>query len=449
MFIRKLTLGAALMAALATTQAAPSRAGEFTALEPNQRIADFVVEAIYENESGKEMGARFRHEPSGFALDVLRIQSIPQAFTWVNSPPPSSQGEPHTLEHLLLGKGTKGQYVASLEDMSLGRSSAYTEQRRTCYHFHTEAGKDVFFKLFAEKLDAMLNPTFTDEEIRREVCNMGLVDDKESGKLWLEEKGTVYNEMVSTYERPWGQLYQVLLQSVYGPGHPLAQSAGGEPSAIRQMQPEDIRKFHGGTHHLNNMGSVVSIGDEISLGECLTSFSAILSRVEPNAERGEDPADLYHRLPPANPAPAGEITLTHFPHQNENEPGVIAFAWPATRMDMSAYDLYMMELFLDLLASGQTSNLYKKFIDSQTRIKDLGANSVGYWMWDQPGQPFFMYLSNVDADKCTKEEVADVRRIISEEIKSIANWAPGSEELKEFNERAMNQVISDRRATRK
>jgi len=105
------------MILLATPHAAADTS--FEALKENQALADFRLENLYENDAGTAMGGRFRHVPSGFVLDLLRIQSIPQAFIWVNSPPPSDQGEPHTLEHLLLGKGTKGRYVASLEDMSL------------------------------------------------------------------------------------------------------------------------------------------------------------------------------------------------------------------------------------------------------------------------------------------------------------------------------------------
>src|SRR4030066_1290104 len=84
-------------------------------LEKGQTIAAFQVENIYENENGKPIGVRFRHTPSGFVLDLLRIQSVPQAFMWVNSFPPSDQGEPHTCEHLMLGKGARGRYVGSLE----------------------------------------------------------------------------------------------------------------------------------------------------------------------------------------------------------------------------------------------------------------------------------------------------------------------------------------------
>ena len=78
-------------------------------LTEDQRIASFETEAVYLNQEGKRIGARFRHIPSRLVLDILRIQSLPQAFMWVNTPPPTDQGEPHTLEHLLLGKGTKGR----------------------------------------------------------------------------------------------------------------------------------------------------------------------------------------------------------------------------------------------------------------------------------------------------------------------------------------------------
>jgi hypothetical protein len=139
---------------------------EMEMLKQNQTISDFAVENVYLNETEQAMGARFRHKPSGFVLDLLRIQSIPQAFLWVNSFPPSDQGEPHTCEHLLLGKGTKGRYVASLEDMSLTGSSAFTMQLQTVYHFNTSAGIETFYDLFEAKLDALINPTFSDEEIR-------------------------------------------------------------------------------------------------------------------------------------------------------------------------------------------------------------------------------------------------------------------------------------------
>ena len=71
-------------------------------LQPHLQVADFTVEAIYEMDNHIPLGARFRHDQSGFVLDLMRIQSVPQAFMWVNTHPVSDRGEPHTLEHLLL-----------------------------------------------------------------------------------------------------------------------------------------------------------------------------------------------------------------------------------------------------------------------------------------------------------------------------------------------------------
>ncbi|MEZ4647285.1 MAG: hypothetical protein R3E97_00625 [Candidatus Eisenbacteria bacterium] len=422
------------------------RAGEFDELHAEQRIADFRTEAIYENEAGVAIGARFRHVPSRFVLDILRIQSLPQAFVWVNTFPPSDQGEPHTLEHLLLGKGTVGRRVASLEEMSLGNSSAFTQQRRTCYHFHTSAGAGVFFDLFEAKLDAMLHPNYSDEEIRREVCNIGVASQPD-GSVRLEEKGTVYNEMVSSFERPRGNLYHELGQMVYGTGHPLSYDSGGTPEGIRDLTPAEIREFHGSTHHLNNMGAVVSIGDEVTLEKCLGQLSEILARVEPDSRAGTDPATARDRLPAAQPSPEGSIFHARFPHENPNEPGLLVMAWPPTReLDLSELDL--LGLFFQVLAGGQTSNLQRLFIDSQTRVMDIGATSVFSWVDDDLGQPIFLGFSNVDPAVAAPQTLQQIRTTVLDEIRRIAAEPEGSEALAEFNDRARSLLLQNRRSLR-
>src|SRR5437667_2381094 len=122
----------------------------------------FRVAAIYLNDADQPMGARFIHQRTGFTLDLLQIESVPQGYTWVNSIPVSDQGEPHTQEHLLLGKGTMGRAFASLDTMWLSGSTACTQQWRTNYPFNTAAGPDVFFNLYSRQLDALLHPNYTD-----------------------------------------------------------------------------------------------------------------------------------------------------------------------------------------------------------------------------------------------------------------------------------------------
>ena len=127
----------------------------------------------------------------------MQIQSVPQAFIWANTLINSDSGVAHTQEHLLLGKGNKGRNLGTQSQMALVRESAGTAQWRTFYHFNTSAGPDVFYHQLDQYLDALLNPDYTDEEIRREVRNFAVKEDSKTKKLMLEEKGTVYNEMVS------------------------------------------------------------------------------------------------------------------------------------------------------------------------------------------------------------------------------------------------------------
>ena len=144
----------------------------YDTLNEGQLISNFKTTAVYLNDSDRPIGARFLHQPSGFTLDVLNIQSVPQAYVWVTTFPSSDMGEPHTQEHLLLGKGNKGRNVASHETASLTSSTAFTMQWKTVYTFYTAAGSDVFFDEFERRLDALLHPDYTDEEIRREVRNL-------------------------------------------------------------------------------------------------------------------------------------------------------------------------------------------------------------------------------------------------------------------------------------
>jgi Zn-dependent M16 (insulinase) family peptidase len=436
---------AACITAMLSSQAQSSI--DVANLEPKQKIADFQVENVYENELGRTIGARFKHVPSGFVLDLLRIQSLPQAFMWVNSFPPSDQGEPHTCEHLMLGKGARGRYVGSLEEMSLGNSSAFTGQLQTCYHFHTAAGTDVFFELMEAKLEALIHPDFSDEEIRREVCNMGYTIDQVDSTIHLEEKGTVYNEMVSSFERPWGNLGRQLGQLLYGPNHPLSYESGGYPAAIRTMKPEDMRAFIAQNYHLSNMGMIISLDNDIELDTCLERISFILKKVEPDVKPGADPAIADENLPAPKSAPVGAIKIVSFPSQNEKEPGLLIYAWPPV-FEYTNEDGYILDLLMSNFASGETSDLFRKIIDSQTREINIGANAVFEWVSADEGNPIYIGFNNVRQEACNEAVIDTVRHIMLQELAKIAAYPDNSPELAAFNERAMNRVMEQRRDLR-
>lgn len=234
--MRKLTPAFLFVAACATNlpvppppsaPSAPRAVVSLKDLAPGSPIQSFVATARYVDDESRPRGARFRHQ-SGFVLDYLEIESAPQGFVYATTYPSSDNGAPHTQEHLLLGRGNKGRYLGNYEHANLAESSAFTAQYRTAYHFHTTAGPDAFWGVFRSELDAVLHPDYSDDEILREVRDFGVARSA-SGALSLDEKGSVYNEMVGSHESPEEESWFTLMHKVYGASHPLALSSGGTP----------------------------------------------------------------------------------------------------------------------------------------------------------------------------------------------------------------------------
>lgn len=426
----------------ATTRGVQKADIDLGTLTRNQPVGGFVTEAVYLNDSGTPIGGRFVHRKSGFVLDFLRIESVPRAFTWVNTPPVSDQGEPHTQEHLLLGKGTTGRAFAGLETMWLSSSSAFTDQVQTCYHFNTAAGPAVFFDLFQAQMNALLHPNYTDEEIRREVCNFGVAENPDS-TLRVEEKGTVYNEMVSTNANPYWKIDRSAARMVYGPDHPLARDAGGDPAGIRAMKPSDIRKFHFSNYYLGNMGTIASFPSGMPVREILERFDTILRDVEP--EPSSRSAKSEEAFPDVRPATPETIDLVEYPYKNERQPSPILITWPANRA-LDPGETLLLEMFVSAFAGDPTTNLYKLFVDGQTRVMTTGAKGVYGSVGRHKGQMIQIGMTDVDVDSLTTEKLAAIRTVIVHEIDRIASLQDGSKPLAELNDRVSSRLAERERA---
>ncbi len=414
--------------------------------QPNEKLHGFSVVNLYENGAGQVMGARFVSDKYGFIIDLMQVESVPQAFMWIKTPPTSSMGEPHACEHLLLGKGNRGRYVAVLEDMSLANSSAYTAQSRTCYHFNTSAGEDTFYDIFEAKLYALRHPDFTDEEIRGEVCHIGVNVDPLDGSLSIDEKGTVYTEMVSSFEKPWYYYGGAMNRLVFGEDHPLSNNSGGNPDVMREMTPADMRKFHKETHHLSQMGAVVSIPDDVSVEECLKNMNGILERCQETADSDIAIGISAFSYRSVKAAPVGTIQLTTYPSENPEDPGYTMFAWP-NDLALDAGQLFMLELFVETFSSGQTSNMYDLFINSQTRKIDVGGNAVWSGIDTDLGVSVYMALTGIDNANVTEPMLDSIRSLIIAELQKVHDFADGSTELADFNKRARSRLIQNEKQT--
>lgn len=422
----------------AFAQTAPN---PYTGLTKGQVLHGFRTDAVYTDDGDKPIGARFVHARTGFTLDLLQIQSVPQGFIWVNSFTVSDMGEPHTQEHLLIGKGNKGRNINVLENMSLTGSNASTYQTFTNYQFNTAGGSESFYTVFNEYMDVLLHPDYTEEEVRREVRNWGITENADK-TLRLEEKGSVYNEMTSSMNNPDWRLYDNSLRLIYGDAHPLSFNAGGAPDGIRKMTPDDIKRYHEANYHLGNMGAVVSVPKDMTPASVLTRLDAIFTKNEPNSPKREYMS--VAKLPALQSAPAGTIKMIEFPNENAQQASSMIFTYPATlKLDLN--EKVLIDNFLNVFAGDANTNLYKKFIDSQTREIETGAQGTYSSADDSPGSPVWIGLNDIPAANLTTEKAALYRQKINEEFARIAAFKDGSPELKEFNDRFRNALTGSRR----
>src|SRR5687767_1559388 len=105
---------AALAFAAPACLAAPA---DLASIVPGSTVHGFRVDSVYLDHRDRPMGARFLHRATGFTLDLVQVESVPQAFTWVNTFATSDQGEPHTQEHLLLLRGKRGRILGTRQSM--------------------------------------------------------------------------------------------------------------------------------------------------------------------------------------------------------------------------------------------------------------------------------------------------------------------------------------------
>ncbi|MBX2802970.1 MAG: hypothetical protein KTR31_35130 [Myxococcales bacterium] len=421
---------------------------ELSSLTEGQAVAGFRVVALYVDDGDRPLGVRLTHEHTRFDLALFQLETAPQSYLWVNTVADSDRGEPHTQEHLLLGKGNTGRAVATLEDMALVGSSAFTAQTRTVYHFHTTASSDVYFDVLGARLDALLHPDYTDLEIEREVHHYGVRTDAETGQLALEEKGTVYNEMDSSYQRPWGNLWRRVGQDLYGTEHPLAVETGGLPSAIRTMTAEHIRDFHAATHHLANMGMIAVLPTSVPLPTALQRFDATLRTQQPEPTEPERRFVTDADLPQPQPTDDRARREIAFPNGDAAGTANVMLAWPPTR-ELSNADQALLQIFLSGLAGSANTNLYEALVDRESRERDTGATSVSAWVSDDLGHPVHFSVGGLPNGSLTDDDVTWLADRIRQELARVAALEAGDPELEDLTRRLESEVVEWRRWMRK
>src|SRR5215213_343829 len=142
---------------------------------------------------------------------------------------------------------------------------------------------------------------------------------------------------------------------------------------------------------------------------------------------------MSKRMMKPEAAPPATIVIGEYPNRNDQQPSPLTFAWPATRTTLSAEEVILLELFGETFASDPTTNLYKLFVDSKTRVIDTGATGVFNNVDRDQGYPVSFTIDNVAVSNLTNEKIAQIRQKVMDELARVAALPDGSAELKDFN----------------
>ena len=414
-------------------------------LKRGQAIADFRLAHLYDDPDGKIVGLKLWHVPSGAPVFLLRIETVPQAFLWVDTPDESNKGLPHSLEHLLESKGTKGRYLKLLVDMRLSRSAAATDEDFNHYGFASGSGLDGFFELFHAFLDALYHPDFTDAEAEQEFYHFGVVADPVTKRRSLVEQGSVYDEML-TGQGSFNYYFE-LNQRVLGRQNPFSFYSAGVPDEMRGVTPQQIRDFHAKHYRLGpTTGFIFALDPQESVAAFLGRVSEEFKSV-PMKQGGLPDENARQPKYPIAPDPTHQIVISPFPGANESDPGEVRFSWRAMQVD-SRTELRLLQLFFRALAEGERSLLYKSLIDSKTRELDSGATAVESepFLSNSPHFPVWnVGLSGIPGNRISLQRVSDFRDLICKKIREISEDPDDSPALHAFDELVTSYSLAWRR----
>ncbi|OGR03321.1 MAG: peptidase M16 [Deltaproteobacteria bacterium RIFOXYD12_FULL_53_23] len=234
-------------------------------------------------------------------------------------------GITHLIEHMIF-KGTPtrapGEVAGAIEAVG-GQINAYTSYEYTVYHATLSARH---WPVAMEVLtDAVLHSTFDARELER-------------------EKKVVLEEISMRKDRANIALFQELMAKAYTV-HPYRLPVSGTAESVSAISRDDILRYMKNHYHPDNF-TVVVVGD-VRIQQVMDTVHSLMA--------GLPKSDAQ---PPTIPRePAQEATRLFAINEDINQTQ-LALAFPTSAF--KGQDTAIIDVMISILASGETSRLYKK-----------------------------------------------------------------------------------------
>lgn len=193
----------------------------------------------------------FRHKKTGAqVLSCVNSDKNKVFGVTLRTPPRTSSGVPHILEHSVLCGSkkypTKEPFVELLKSSLQTFLNAFTYPDKTCYPVASTNLQD-FYNLIDVYLDAVFHPLITEDIFKQEGWHI----EASSIDSPLFFKGVVYNEMKGVYSSA-DSLFAEKVQHSLFPSTTYSVDSGGEPNTILQLTYEEFLDFHSQYYHPSN-----------------------------------------------------------------------------------------------------------------------------------------------------------------------------------------------------
>jgi zinc protease len=232
------------------------------------------------------------------------------------------------------------------------------------------------------------------------------------------QRDVVLNERRQSYEnRPYGLAPMAMLAALYPPDHPYHWPTIGEIADLHAARVEEVREFFSTYYHPANAS--IAIAGDVDTGDALALVRRYFEEIEPGP--------TVQPVTPVEPALTGETRLLI---EDRVELPRIYLAWitPA----MFATDDAELDLAADILANGKTSRLYRRLVYEMRAATDVSAAQ------NSREAGGFVQIAATAAPGRT---LAEIERVIVEEIRKLATEGPTDDEIERGRVQAEAQFM--------
>jgi predicted Zn-dependent peptidase len=370
-------------------------------------VITFIVVAFGKTSQATEIEFKEFDLPNGLHVIVQEDHSVPIVAVSVmyhvgsKNEQPDRTGFAHFFEHLMF-EGTKNierhQYDKIVESAG-GTLNANTSWDRT-YYYEILPSNQLELGLWLE----------SERMLHAKVDSVGIATQK--GVVIEEKKQTVDN-------RPYGSFIEETLKRAYL-NHPYRWSIIGNADHIRAAKDEEFKKFYDSFYVPNN--AVLVLAGDINFADAKKLAEKYFTDIPVKKE------EIYR------PAMIEEIKHTEVRdtiYDNIQLPAVFqAYHIPA----MGTKDFYAVEMLSQLLATGQSSRLYKSLVDDQQLAIQVAAVPLPF---ENPGLAIILALPNMGLD-CGKLEAA-----MDKEIEKAKNELVPEKEFQKLKNQVENQIVTE------